>query len=789
MNLQRIVYFTSFILLTTALCAQTGKLEGYVKDNKGLPLIGSTVYLEGTTIGASANVDGYYVIENIETGTYNLVATFIGYESQTQYNIPVKSAGNQPYNFVLEESATGLNEVVVTAGESQISRSKENPVSVQSLSANEIATYPGGNNDVVRVAQSLPGVSPSVGGFRNDLIIRGGAPNESVYYLDGMEIPNINHFSTQGAGGGPVGLLNVSFIENVTLSASSFGAQYDNPLSGVLQFEQRDGNFRDYNANLRVSASETALTLNGPLFKNGKEESKTSFIVSGRRSYLQFLFDLIGLPIRPDYYDYQFKITHKIDKYNTLNLLGVGSIDDFTVEPSDDFEPSAQSTFEQVPFIVQQTNAIGLSWRHLLKNERAFMTTTISNNFLDNEFSRYTDNENQDGRFFVNDSREMETKLRYAFNYFSNGWKWSSGFNVQRSDYSNFTEDLNRNFRYETEIDFMKYGIFTNVTKSFFNNRFDVSAGVRADGDSFTEDNNIGQTLSPRLGLSYSLSEEWKLNATIGRYFKIAPYTILGYQENGEFINRNADYTESDHYVFGIERILGPASNITLEGFYKEYSDYPVSVRDSVSLANKGAGFEVLGNEAVATVGRGRSYGVELLFQQKLTKNFYGIFSYTYFFSEFTGFDPDEYLPSVWDSRHLISFTGGYKLPKEWELSARWRFAGETPFVPIDLETSAEIYPELVLDYQRLGEENLGVFSQLDVRIDKKWNFKNLSLNIFFEIQNLLAQEAPQPPSYILATDMAGNTIDPRQLEELPIEEGSIIPTIGLVVDFGWGGK
>ncbi|MCH2215111.1 MAG: TonB-dependent receptor [Flavobacteriales bacterium] len=757
-----------------------------MKDNKGLPLIGSTVYLEGTTIGASANVDGYYVIENIEPGTYNLVATFIGYESQTQYNIPVKSAGNQPYNFVLEENATGLDEVVVTAGESQISRSKENPVSVQTLSANEIATYPGGNNDVVRVAQSLPGVSPSVGGFRNDLIIRGGAPNESVYYLDGMEIPNINHFSTQGAGGGPVGLLNVSFIENVTLSASSFGAQYENPLSGVLQFEQREGNFRDYNANLRVSASETALTVNGPLFKNEKEESKTSFILSGRRSYLQFLFDLIGLPIRPDYYDYQYKITHKIDKYNTLNLLGVGSIDDFTVEPSDDFEPSAQSTFEQVPFIVQQSNAIGLSWRHLLKNERAFMTTTISNNFLDNQFSRYSDNENQEGRYFLNDAREMETKLRYAFNYFSNGWKWTTGFNLQRSDYENLTEDLNREFRYKTEIDFIKYGVFTNVTKSFFSNRFDVSAGVRADGDSFTEDNNLGQTISPRVGLSYSLTEKWKLNATIGRYFKIAPYTILGYQENGKFVNQNADYTESDHYVFGIERILGPASNITLEGFYKEYSDYPVSVRDSVSLANKGAGFEVLGNEAVKTVGRGRSYGVELLFQQKLTKNFYGIFSYTYFYSEFTGFDADEYLPSVWDSRHLVSFTGGYKLPKEWELSARWRFAGETPFVPVDTEISAITYPELVLDYQRLGEENLGAFSQLDVRIDKKWNFKNLSLNVFFEIQNLLAQQAPEPPSYVLATDMDGNIVQPQQLEELPTEDGSIIPTIGLVVDFGW---
>ena len=770
--------------------AQKGKIEGYVKDVKGLPLIGATVFIEGTTTGGSANLDGFYSIENVEVGSYNLVATYIGYQSQTKFNIIVKSAGNQPYNFELEEQTTDVGEVVVTAEQSKVSRPKETPLSTQKLTAVELETYPGGNNDVVRVAQSLPGVSPSVGGFRNDLIIRGGAPNESVYYLDGVEIPNINHFSTQGAGGGPVGLLNVSFSDNVTLSSSAFGAQYDNPLSGVLQFEQRVGNTRDFSTNLRVSASETAVTLNGPLFKGDKEESKTSFIVSGRRSYLQYLFALIGLPIRPDYYDYQYKITHKINAYNTLNLIGVGSIDEFTVATDDDLEADGQATLEQVPFIEQNSNVIGLSWKKLFKNEKAFMTTTLSNNFLVNNFSRYKDNINRKDRFFNNDSREMETKLRYAYNYFNNGWKWVSGFNVQRSDYRNNTISNNAdnpagNFSYNTEIDFLKYGLFTNVTKSFFESRLDVSFGIRADADSFTEDNNIGQTISPRLGLSYSLTEKWKINGTVGRYYKIAPYTILGFRDrNNELINRDADYTRSDHIVLGIERILGPASNITLEGFYKIYSDYPVSVADSVSLANKGAGFEVLGNEEVATVGEGRSYGLELLFQQKLTKNFYGILSYTYFFSEFTGFDTDEYLPSVWDSRHLVSFTGGYKLKRQWELSARWRFAGQTPFVPANETATLIRYPEIVLDYSRLGDEKLEVFSQLDIRVDKKWNFKKLSLNVFFEIQNALASEAPQPPSFALGRGEDGMVNNPRSLQVLPTEDGSIIPSIGIVVDF-----
>ena len=154
---------------------------------------------------------------------------------------------------------------------------------------------------------------------------------------------------------------------------------------------------------------------------------------------------------------------------------------------------------------------------------------------------------------------------------------------------------------------------------------------------------------------------------------------------------------------------------------------------DQVSLANKGADFEVLGNEDVETLGKGRSYGLEFQYQQKLLNNFYSIFSYTYFFSEFTGFDTATYTHSVWDSRHLISFVGGYKLKKNWEISSRYRFAGQTPYVPTNLDATLISYPEIILDYTRLGEEKLATFSQLDVRVDKKWNYSQLSLNIFIE--------------------------------------------------------
>jgi len=762
----------------------TGEVFGTITDEVGIPILGASVYLEGTESGSTTDFDGNYRISSAPTGSFNLIASYLGYETQTKFNIIIKSKGNIAYNFVLKVSATSLDEVVVTQGD-KISRPRETPLSVQSLGAAEVANYPGSNNDVVQVAQTLPGVSPSIGGFRNDLIIRGGAPNETEYYLDGLEVPNINHFSTQGSSGGPVGLINVSFISDVTLSSSAFGAQYDNPLSGVLQFNQRNGNSRDFSGNFRVSASEAAITAEGPLFKGDKEDSKTTFLVSVRRSYLQFLFAAIGLPFRPNYWDYQFKFNHKIDKYNTISLLGLGSIDDFSVEAPDEFDAEQQALLEQAPFIDQRTNAIGATWKKRFKDGSGFMQTTLSNNTLVNEFTRFSDPENEAGVLFNNDATESETKLRYALTKFLGNWKFFTGFNVQYANYENSTSNINDNQFFNTEIDFFNYGLFANITNSFFKDKLDVSTGFRLDNDTFLEDSNILDTFSPRLAISYKFADDWSLNATVGRYFKIPPYTVLGFRNNqGQLINNDVEYTRSDHYVLGLEYFLNPSASFSLEGFYKDYDDFPVSVLDGISLANKGADFEVLGSEDIQTVGRGRSYGVEFQFQQKLTNNFFGIFSYTWFFSEFTGFDRNEFLPSVWDSRHLVSLVSGYKLPKNWELSTRYRFAGNTPFIPVDQEATLQTYPEIILDYERLGEEELSVFSQLDLRIDKKWNFEKWSFNVFVEAQNILAQEIPQPPQFGLTRDSTGALIQPSGLVEIETTTNQIIPSLGIVVDF-----
>ena len=775
--------FVTFCLLLISLNLQSqnlGTISGKVFNNDtGLTLEGATIQVEDSDFFAITNSEGLFEIKDIPTSSYNVKASFIGFKSQTIFNVIVKSAGNQSLQYGLNPSSEELDEVIVV--ESPFKTSIETPLSTQTFSAVEIETYPGGNNDITRVIQSLPGISPSVGGFRNDIIIRGGGPNETVYYIDGIEIPNINHFSTQGSSGGPVGLVNISFIKDVTLSTSSFGAEYDNALSGVLSFVQKEANKEKISGNFRVGSSEAGITLDGPINQD------TSFIFSLRRSYLQFIFKAFGFSFLPDYWDYQMKLNHKIDNYNYINFIGIGSIDELTVNEPDEFDFENQSTIEQIPITNQKSRTFGVTWKRIYKNSNGFFNLSLSNNKLENNFERFEDNVSKTNKVYSNISTEEDIKLRFISNNSFENYKFSFGGNFQVSKYSNRTLFKFYNINYNSNIDFFKYGLFLKSSKRFFNDKLSVSFGIRTDQDNFTSVNKIFENISPRLALSLALSRnnKWNLNFTTGRYYKMPTYTSLGFRDlNNMLTNKNSKYTKSDHLVIGLEFINSESSRFTIELFDKRYSNYPVSLTDMVSLANKGGDFEVLGNEKILTIGKGKSYGMELLYQQKLKNNFYGILSYTFFYSKFSGIDKI-YLPSVWDNRNLFSFTGGYKLKKNWEISSKLRYTDKTPYAPINIEVSNMSYPEIVFDYSQLGNYFLDKFLKLDLRIDKRWNFKTTSMNFYIDAENLLANEIPVPPEYGLLRDSNQNVIIPRSLIEVQSDNRtSIIPSVGFVFYF-----
>ena len=814
---KKIVVFSIFslsILTTTA--QNNGRLSGVVVDKltqKILPNV--SVSIEGIAKGAIADTNGIFRIIGIPLKTYNIIFSLVGYKKQILFNVVINAGNENNFNIELEQSGGALTEVLVkTNKRTARAATLETPLSVQRLTTEEIKSNPGGNFDISKVIQSLPGVGGGAGGggFRNDIIIRGGAPSENVFYLDGIEMPVINHFQTQGSAGGPQGILNVSFIEDVKLSSSAFDARYDNALSSVFQFKQKTGNINKLQGNIRLSATELSGTLEGPLSK----DKKTTFLASIRRSYLQLLFTAIDLPIRPSYWDFQTKITRQIDKKTTLSFIGIGAIDDFRFAAIKKATPEKLYILNSNAFIKQWTYTAGLSLKRLVKN--GFVNIALSRNTFDNDVNQYEDNTTQieAQKTLTYRSRETENKLRVDINKNINDWKIAYGTVAQVSEYDtktfavirrelkdgfgniiqnavtvNFTSPLNS---------FLRYGAFAQVSKRFFNSRLGISAGLRSDMNTFTTTGNNGlKTLSPRISASYILADKWTANASIGRYFKIAPYTILGFANNANnLVNKNSLYQRSDHYVAGIEYLPNDGLRFTAEGFYKDYANVPVSISKGISLANLGGDFNVLGNEAVVTNGKGRAYGFEFFAQKKLTNKFFGILSYTFYRSEYAGLD-NKLIASAWDNRHLLTITWGYKFSRNIELGLKFRYQGGAPYSPFDDVASKANYLSLgqgIVDYARLNTQRLGGFNSGDVRIDKKWNFKKMTIDLFLDVTNWYIAKNPAIPTYTFRRN-ANNTaflttnglpINMNGSNAIPIllsnDDPQVTPTLGFIIEF-----
>ncbi|MGB4329083.1 MAG: TonB-dependent receptor, partial [Tenuifilum sp.] len=316
-----LLLFISIVLLNPLNAQDKGMIKGRVFDSKtNEPIPFATVIVYGKIIGTTSDFDGNFIIAGLEPGWVELQVTAIGFKPYISEAVMVTRSKNIFIDIPLEEMPYEIESVVVKA--SPFRRSEEAPLSLRRIGIDEIERNPGGNRDISRVIQSLPGVAPSLA-YRNDVIVRGGGPNENRFYLDGVEIPNLNHFATQGASGGPVGIINVDFVREVNFYSGAFPASKGNALSSVLDFRQVDGNSERLKVKGAVGASDLALTLDGPLSNN------TTMIFSARRSYLQFLFNALGLPFLPNYNDFQFKTKTRIDAKNEITVIGLGAIDEF----------------------------------------------------------------------------------------------------------------------------------------------------------------------------------------------------------------------------------------------------------------------------------------------------------------------------------------------------------------------------------------------------------------------------------------------------------------------------
>lgn len=794
----RLKFYIIFIFISASLISQNGEIRGRVYNElNNDPLPFSNIYIEGTDYGASSDFNGNFIIAGLKPGIYRLKVSSLGFENRYSEEIQVIAGRTINISIPMREAALTLNEVTVKA--KVFTKKEEAPVSLRKLGLSEIENSPGANRDISKVIQNLPGVAAFSAQNRNDIIVRGGASNESNFYLDDIEIPTINHFSTQGASGGTNGILNADFIRDLEFYAGAFPASRGNALSGVFNFKQIDGNNQKIKTRASLVASEVSLTIDGPLTEN------TTFIFSAHRSYLNFLFKLIGLPFLPTFNDFQFKFKTRIDAKSEITFIGLGAYDinilDRDLKNPTEFQKYLLGYLNDSK---QWNYSVGSAYKRFRDN--GFTTFVLSRSMLSNSFYKYQNNiEQLENLISDYNSFEAENKFRIEdFFKTKNNFRVNYGINYEYARYYNdtylklFTPFGPQILTYDSNMDLFKYGAFGQVTRSFVSNRLSLSLGFRVDGTNYSKSmNNPLEQFSPRFSASYGLSDKFSLNFNTGRYFMLPSYTSLGYRnKEGVLVNKNNNiqYIQSDHLIAGISFYPNTNSILTIEGFYKSYDKYPFSVRDSLNLALKPVDFGVLGDEEILSIGLGHAYGVEILSQNRFKNDFFLNISYTFAIAEFKDKNYN-YVPASWDNRHILIITSTKKFKNNWFAGIKWRYAGGLPYTAYDLETSSliaawDLRKRPYLDYSKLNSERFKPFHQLDIRIDKGFYFRKSELKVYIDIQNAYNQKF-ETQDIITNLDENGNPMydlnnsSKYLLRNIKSEgTGTILPTIGIIYNF-----
>ncbi len=749
-----------------------------LSSNTREPVGYATIYIKGLHEHyAVSDSTGFFVIESAPPGVMMLEASCIGYINEVSPEFLLASS-NSFIEIFMDEDISMLEGVTVRS--TILERSKDSGPSKQIIGVGDIERIPGGNRDISRVIRSYPGVSFSPVGYRNDLIVRGGGPSENAFYLDGIEIPNINHFSTQGASGGPVGIINADLIEQVHFYTGALPVQFTSVLSSVMDIRLKNGD--PYSNTLKATLGASEVGLSG----SGHIGDKTTYLFSIRESYLQFLFKFLGLPFLPNYLDGQVKLKFRLSPKDEIIFMAIGAIDRMRLN-TDEKGEEVEYMLSYLPVIEQNTYTVGASYTHYGNNNR--VNAAISYSLYYNRNFKYLNNDNSSLENLMYDIRSHERRftVRIEDETGRRRWRFLSGINMNLMWYNN-ADLLSR-----SDLNLLNYSLYASSTYSAPDNTFTARLGIKCDGSTFSSEmSRFWKRVSPRILLSYSPLPQLTFNASSGIYYQLPPLTVLGYTEDGNHVNSGIGYMKLFENSVGLKWNPSKSLVIGFEGFYKIYRDMPLSISDGIPLACKGNDYGITGNEKVESVARGRAYGLEASLRLQIAEKLNLTGSATLYKSEYQSMN-GEYYPSAWDNRFIVNCGGTYNFRNNWSAGAKFSLVGGAPYTPYDIEKSSlkvnwdkqgKAYP----DYSKYNTLRLNSFPQLDVRVDKWFYFTKWSLGIYIDLQNILGSKLTQQDA-LMSTGVIINGDSPYEEQQylmkyIPQEAGSMVPTLGITVLF-----
>lgn len=786
------------ILLTlAAVCRLYGATESYPVSGRVIdrltrqPVPFAAVVISGQPgKGAMADSAGKFTIAQVKPGIYRLSASMLGYRSALTSEYIV-SAGTPFIEIELEKEAQGIETVTVMP--SPVRRTAESPVSVRTIGLREIEKSPGSNRDIARIVRSYPGVSFSPVGYRNDLIVRGGGPSENRFFMDGIEIPNINHFATQGASGGPVSLVNSDLIREIDFYTGAFPADRAGALSSVLDFRLRDGDPDRQRFKATLGASEVGLSGSGHIGE------KATFLFSARQSYLQMLFKLLGLPFLPNYIDAQAKVRIRFSQRDELTVLALAGIDNMRLN-TDEKGEETEYLLSYLPRLRQETFTVGASYRHYAG--RHAQTVTLSHSYLNNRNTKYLGQ-----RRVVGGQSDPAPAGRRAENVAAGreplAPRTLDAARGRRAELLALHEPyfptlLRRTGRHAE----LPHAARTDRLGSVRRSRLCLGRrpADRIGRNPGRRERLLGgnrrpwHQLSPRASVRYALSERWTVAASAGLYYQLPPFTALGFENGqGERVNRGLKYMRVAETSAGFDWRLRDRLTVSIEGFHKFYTGVPLSLADSIPLTCQGNDYGTVGDEPLAPTAEGRAYGIEAMVRWQIPDRLHVVGSVTVYRSEYRSGRRARYIASAWDNRFVLNLSGTYELPKAWSIGAKLSAIGGAPYTPYDTEKSSlkeawDARGRPYYDYSRYNEGRLPAFAQLDLRIDKAFYFRRCTFGIYVDLQNVTGSKLRQP-DVLMSTGIVENPSAPAseqryRMKYIKQESGTLVPALGVTVEF-----
>jgi len=739
---------------------RTGNIKGNVVDKETLaPLMSANVSLVGTERGAISKRDGSFVIKDVPVGTYVVRFSYLGYETVSKTDVVVRSGRDSFTDAAMTISPIKVEGVVVKTG--YFAETEDQPGSAIGFSSEEVRRSPGTAGDVSRIVASLPSIA-KINDQMNSLIVRGGTPTENGFYLDNIEIPNINHYPMEGTSGGPIGLVNVDFIKDVDFSAGGFSAEYGDRLSSIMDLEFREGNRESFDAEIDLHFAGVGGTAEGPL-----AGGRGSWMFAARRSYLDLLVDAIGTGVAPKYSDYQGKVVYDLSPSNRISLLGVSGVDfiEFKREDSQDEGNSVYGTHKGYEY------AVGANWRYLwskngysntsistlgTKYKGAFYETTTERQLTDQNTLEEIVQLRNVNTYRINNSNSVQFGVE--------GKLYLSDYNYWMAEYTNSIGDTTAPIQVNEKMDSPKGGVFVSYTLRPVA-PLSTTFGARYDYFDFNRHSHV----APRFAFSYRVSDRVTIHGASGIYFQNLPLGLLSQRE--EF--HDLKDPQSIHYLLGFSHLMSQNTKLTVEGYYKDYRNFPVDPEQpglfvADELVYRGF-FGV--KEALRDDGVARSYGVEVTVQKKLVEGVYGLLSGAISKAEYKSAD-GIWRDRVFDNGLLCSAEGGYKPNDAWEFSMRWIYAGGAPYTPLDIEASKAINRS-VLDRNRINEERYPAYHSLNVRVDRRFNFSQSNLIVFLSVWNAYNRE-----------NIAGYYWNEIDREQDVMHQWSMLPVFGMEFEF-----